>query len=654
MSVDFSKYRLPSAKVGRDNMLPDIHNNRYIRSKFSVSDDISKEDGRYIGKGMISTLLPYTVQDDYDRSREARDFDCAVLENEYLKAVFVTELGGRLWSLYDKKSGRELLYKNDVFQPANLALRNAWFSGGIEWNVGIRGHNPLTVSPLFARKAYAKDGGEILKMYEYERIRGVTYSVCARLSGDILLVKVCIENRNDSDVPMYWWSNMAIPEEKGTRIITPAGEMLFCAYEKGEYILNRAGAPVLDGTDISYPENCCRSRDFFFRIPDGDPKWIAGVDGNGYGLLEFSTDNLKGRKLFVWGGGVGGRHWNGWLSDSGKNYVEIQAGLLRTQLEHFPMKKKSELSFIEGFGAIKISSAAAGGEYVKAVGEARKKVSERRGLLDPDLFDIEKEDAIAFYGSGWGALQNRISKEPVSKYCEFPESSLTEEQKDWLALTEGIPLSPDGKEDGVPSFVTGDYWEKAIEKTLAGNWYEYMQLGVVKYAKGDFKAARECFEKSAELKPNAWAYRDLAQIVGNIDGDLVSAARYMEKAADLKPGYIPLQIETATALMRCGEYEKWIERYKTCPENVKSHGRVRMLTGACCAKTGDVEAAKGFINEKLVVNDIMEGEYSLSEIWYELYARVLAEEKGVEWESLDRDEVLNRYPLPYALDFRMK
>ena len=72
----------------------------------------------------------------------------AVLENEFLRATVALDLGGRLLSLYDRRAGRELLYVNPVVQPANLALRNAWFSGGVEWNIGTRpladddGHAP--------------------------------------------------------------------------------------------------------------------------------------------------------------------------------------------------------------------------------------------------------------------------------------------------------------------------------------------------------------------------------------------------------------------------------------------------------------------------------------------------------------------------------
>ena len=158
MKLEFLKYEIEAADIGEENCLPDIHLNEYIRAPITLTERIPSQLREHIGKGMIETLLPYCIQDGYNRKRRVRGFDVAVLENEYLKAVFIPELGGRLWSLYDKVEGRELLYKNSVYQPANLALRNAWFSGGIEWNVGIKGHNPLTCSPVFAARAKNKNG----------------------------------------------------------------------------------------------------------------------------------------------------------------------------------------------------------------------------------------------------------------------------------------------------------------------------------------------------------------------------------------------------------------------------------------------------------------------------------------------------------------
>ena len=120
---------MPAASMGEENPLADIDNIEYIHAGYEVTDRVSQAERDRIGKGMIHTILPYTIQDNFDRVRKPRAFRAAVLENEYLKATFLPELGARLWSLYDKEHGQELLYVNPVFQPANLAIRNAWFSG---------------------------------------------------------------------------------------------------------------------------------------------------------------------------------------------------------------------------------------------------------------------------------------------------------------------------------------------------------------------------------------------------------------------------------------------------------------------------------------------------------------------------------------------
>ena len=73
------------------------------------------------------------------------------------------------------------------------------------------------------------------------------------------------------------------------------------------------------------------SSDYFYKIPKESEKWIAAVDPDGTGLLQYSDSPLKGRKLFLWGKNVGGRHWNEFLSQKGESYIEIQAGLMNTQ-----------------------------------------------------------------------------------------------------------------------------------------------------------------------------------------------------------------------------------------------------------------------------------------------------------------------------------
>lgn len=649
-TLSFVDYGIASASLGEKSCLPDIHVNSYIRASISVSKRIGGEDARFIGKGMVSTLLPYRITDGYDRGRAEKIYKAAILENECLRAVFLPELGGRLWSLFDKKRDRELLYRNDVFQPANLALTNAWFSGGVEWNVGIKGHNPLTTSPLFACECKNADGDGVLKMYGYERIRGVSYCLLASLSGEELVVKVRIENKSDEDKYMYWWSNIAVPEKSGTRVIVPASEAFYCAYTDGGYFLDKSSLPEIEGKEITYPETSSRSRDFFFNI-QGKEKWICAVDGQGEGLMQRSDPILKGRKLFVWGNHTGGRHWNEWLSDKAGPYVEIQAGLLKTQLEHFVMEKRSVIEWREAYGYVKLDGSRGFGEWNEAVLEAGE-VAVNRFLKGYGDLNTVSEQEPAVFGSGWGALEEIIRGERLSEDCNYPISSITAAQKEWLDLINGTPLPNKDPFLPISGYVVGEKWLALMKKYPADNWYYYNHLGVMQYANGDYDGAKASFENSIKATPNAWAYRNLAMLKGNAMGEK-GVSSLMEKALLLKPDYLPLAAECAVKLMDDGKYEEWIVIYDKLPEMLQKSGRLRMLTGACLVKLGKEDAAEQYINENLVVYDIKEGEYSLSAIWQELYARKIAKKRGCDIADVSEKEVFDAYPLPRSLDFRM-
>ena len=83
------------------------------------------EEEKLLGANTGYRVLPYRVIDKYDRNKKMITLKTAVLENDKLIATFLPEQGGRLWSLKNKATGKEVLYKNPVFQPANLGIRNA-------------------------------------------------------------------------------------------------------------------------------------------------------------------------------------------------------------------------------------------------------------------------------------------------------------------------------------------------------------------------------------------------------------------------------------------------------------------------------------------------------------------------------------------------
>ena len=79
-----------------------------MRNAFThtIETQTEENDNLFIGYGLVPNIMPHTMQDNYERTEEELLFESAVLENEYLKAEFLPEAGGRLWSLRDKQSGR--------------------------------------------------------------------------------------------------------------------------------------------------------------------------------------------------------------------------------------------------------------------------------------------------------------------------------------------------------------------------------------------------------------------------------------------------------------------------------------------------------------------------------------------------------------------
>src|SRR5437762_4676757 len=191
-------WTMPAAELGGENPLAPLRGYE-TASAAAPLEAGQQQAANYPDRGQEASILPYRLQDQYNRRRQSRAFKSIVLENAHLKATFLPELGGRLWSLLHKSTGRELLYVNPFFQPANLAVRDAWFAGGVEWNISIIGHSPFTCSPVFAARIDADNGTTVLRLYEWDRIRRVPFQIECWLPEHVpfLMARVRIVNPND-------------------------------------------------------------------------------------------------------------------------------------------------------------------------------------------------------------------------------------------------------------------------------------------------------------------------------------------------------------------------------------------------------------------------------------------------------------------------
>lgn len=660
---------MPAVKLGPENPFPPLERLE-TDPGIKLPPGLPAEMLANITYGRVASILPYTYQDGFNRQLEKTSFKVAILENDILRATFLLEFGGRLWSLLHKPSHRELLEVNPVFQLANLAVRKAWFSGGVEWNIGTIGHSPLTCSPLFACRVEGYDGMPVLRLYEWERLRGVVFQIDAYLpqASQVLFIRVRIQNPNQYDVPMYWWSNIAVTEASDTRVLVPSNSAYCLGCEAGQ--LTRVPVPKYKSVDYTYATNVAQAADFFFELPDGQSPWIAALDGEGKGLVQCSTNQMWGRKLWVWGQGTGGRNWQKFLSPPGQGYIEIQAGLTRTQLEHKRMPAGETWSWLEAYGLLKAEPEIVHGlDWQTAWKHADEKVAE---ILSPEEIAAEHQrgssfeaaSPVEFYqvGSGWGALAKHV-REVTNDKCELPpglifsDDSITEEQSPWMNLID-TGMFPEGDPQSPPKgFVVdthlGSLLEKAIHDVGKGNWLGFFYAGLFRYHAGDVAGARQAWDESLAQTWTPWAARNLA-ILSWEQGDTNQAADLLRKAYLGAPEILPLAVEYGRCLIECGRPQDWLDEMSKMKAALRLNGRLRLLQAQAALLVGDLEVVEKFIEEGVLIADLREGESSLTDLWFDYQAKKTSIEEDIPLDDDLIKQIKVQVPVPRNIDFRLK
>lgn len=614
----------------KESQLPTLNN----LNECFVKDEnsLDETDDLHIGYGILKNVFPYKQLNVYSRKLEDIELDVFVLENEYLKATFLPSLGGRLWSLFDKEVKRELLYKNEVFRPCNLSTRNAWFSGGIEWNMGIRGHSPFTCAKVFVASMKTKKYGDVLRIYEYERIRGIVFQIDFFIPENSrqLYCRTRIENPKKEIVPMYWWSNTAIKRTEQTRVISPANY----AYSNNEMIVGKMSYPISNGIDISFPQNTKTSLDYFYKLEKGK-RYEASVENNGQGLLQCSSSILKGRKLFTWGQCKGGLHWEEFLTNNNDKYVEVQAGLANTQYECLPMPGETAWEFVESYASLKIDGRIK--DFYEQRNAIEKIVEETTNLeyMDKLLEDTKadfglEKGTLLYEGSGFGALENYRRKINNEK-CLPTHLSFEEVPIELLCYKDILDIGRIRDKNinykNIHYMLDDEYFYKLYPESS----YEYYLLGCYHYAKEEYEKAIKALKISIRkddfvLSKVVLAYalfgnnqkensRDIALEVLGFTDDVI------------------IYRELLLLLTR-------LERFEDIIKFFINDNRCKLYISNAHLKLGNIHRAEEILyeNDGLVIPDIREGESSITTLWFEIQ-----EAKGV----LEQEA-------PYIFNFRQK
>ena len=642
-TLDLTTLTLPSAAVTA-NPLPPLRSIGDLHTSVAA-DGIDAEMATNLAYGRVRSVLPYLPQSHYSRELTDTDHPVAVIANARLRATFLLGWGGRLWSLVDLATGRELLYANQALQPGNLALRDAWFAGGVEWNLGTTGHHPLTCEPVHAARITLPDGSPGLRLWEFERLRELVVQIDAWLpeTADQLAIMITVSNVQAYDVPVYWWSNIAVPQTDGGRVLAPADAAYRFDYSR---TLRRVPMPVDEGVDRSYPARSSHAVDYFFDLEQQQRPWIAAVDADGYGLVQSSSPPLRGRKLFVWGTGPGGRHWQQWLSPRGGEYAEIQAGLARTQLEHLPLPAGERWSWLETYGPLQLDPREAHGPWHAAVNAVTTELAGRA-----PWFDRQVEIGLAVRdqpiterlqrASGWGALEIRRRLATGKSWPDlggspFESDDLGPEQQPWLDLLDGRPVPWDGQPPG--SYQTAPGWRRLLEHVDGP--YADLQRGVARWAAGDRLGAVDAWEQSLRGRSSAIGWRNVA-VAFALDDHERALSAYRE-ARSLDPTLLSVIIEQLELLITQERWSIVLAEIDTLPHAQRREPRIAWCEALAAVAVRDVDRAAEILEPGLVLPQLREGAEQLGRLWRD-YRALLVGRAAAATEQL-----------PYEYDFSMR
>ena len=280
---------------------------------------------------------PNKVVLEVDREhREEKEYTCIRIENDYIRVEILPELGGRIYSAFDKTTGYDFFYKQHVIKPALIGCLGSWISGGVEFNWPFH-HRASTFMPTDYEIERTEDGGVIVWLSEHDPIHRMKGMVGVVLKPESAYfetrVKLC--NRTPFANSFLWWENAAVAVNKDYRIFFPKDVSYVNFHYKRSvttYPTATNDLGIFNGirrngeVDISYHKSTVQPTSYFCAPSKYD--FFGGFDsGRGCGTVHIADHHISpGKKMFTWAYNELSESWEKALTDTDGAYAELMAG----------------------------------------------------------------------------------------------------------------------------------------------------------------------------------------------------------------------------------------------------------------------------------------------------------------------------------------
>ena len=313
------------------------------------------------------------------------------IENEFVRAMMLPELGGRIHVLQDKTNGCDVIYRQAVIKPALVGLAGPWLSGGIEFN-WPQHHRPATFLPVTVEVENHADGSKTIWCSDHDpmtRMKGM-HGVCLHPGRAFLELKVRAYNRTPFVQTFLWWANVATRVHESYQSFFPpdvhyvadharrstsayplcSGSYYGVNYgERGQRGIPASEvprqfipphcreAPSSAGALLQGPAYAPNDLSFYANIPTPCSYMCMGSKEDffgGYdyaaqaGIVHWASHHISpGKKQWTWGNHEFGYAWDRNLTDPDKTgeygpYVEIMAGVYTDNQPDFSFLQPGE------------------------------------------------------------------------------------------------------------------------------------------------------------------------------------------------------------------------------------------------------------------------------------------------------------------------
>jgi tetratricopeptide (TPR) repeat protein len=302
----------------------------------------------------VAHIYPYTLQDEIASAPTEVTYRALILENRYLRVTILPELGGRVFSLYDKISEREVFYKNTTVKFSPLAIRGAFFSGGLEFSFPVA-HAPTTAENVNWDFQHHKEGSASIIIGGQEHMSGLRWTIKLSLFPDRCALAQDVQLHNPTPLPgrYHYWTNASTDSDDQTEFIYPLQRVR--SYEfagtaswpvaRLDPIISEPGLPGMEGVPMWPAERLHEAINFRWEkdmlaqvsIFGRDVTWDyfgAWQHSSNIGYAHFARyQDVSGMKLWSWGQSEVGIVNQSALMDDGSLYAETQCGAMETQLD---------------------------------------------------------------------------------------------------------------------------------------------------------------------------------------------------------------------------------------------------------------------------------------------------------------------------------